>query len=741
MLFRRRALLAPLIILGAAWLLSVLPTVRIPLQELEWRSLDWRTQYRAIFQAPPDPRFVIALFEDDTETNMVSWPPDRAWHGQFNESLSLRGPAVVAWDVILDASREGEGDKAMAIGTEEAMKRGTRVVIAAATTAEAPLQIPPGTEGPTQPITNIEGSLDALYGDVGGLIPFPELRAVAPYGYADAPRDDSEIVRRVPMLVRVGQAVYPSLSLQTLMNYLGVEAAGVRARLGEAIYLQAKDRLWRIPISADGRYLINYRYDQQLGSQNGGDFLTYTYRELFLRINAHDVEKIPNAPEPPPLEKKIVFVGQVVNGKADAGPTQRGAYAPLVLVHANIVHNILTGDFARRIPDWVVALGAVLFGYFASVLAEKRSVVFMSGLAMLGLVGYIAVCFAAWTVASWWLPLTWPILGFGTLQFYVIGQRVIAEQRAKQEIKGMFGTYVSPEVVERIIKSNEPPKLGGHSEEITAFFSDIEGFSTFSEKLPPDRLVELMNEYLTACTDIIQEEGGTLDKYIGDAIVAMFGAPVAQEDHAYRACVATQRVQLKIGELRAKWKSEGDKWPESIWRTRSRIGLNTGTCIIGNMGSRTRFNYTMMGDDVNLAARMESGAKSWGVYSMCSAATKVACEKHGGDRVVFRSLGRIVVKGRTQPVPIYEIVGLKENITPDTRECLRLFDEGLSAYLARNWDTAAARFNASAVLEVNAPTGSSTATTPSLIFLRLVERYRTEALPDDWNGVFTMQEK
>ncbi len=293
-----------------------------------------------------------------------------------------------------------------------------------------------------------------------------------------------------------------------------------------------------------------------------------------------------------------------------------------------------------------------------------------------------------------------------------------------------------------MVASGEIPQLGGHEEVITAYFSDIQGFSTFSEKLPPDRLVELMNEYLTACTDIVQEEGGTLDKYIGDAIVAMFGAPIALSDHAYRACVVTQRVQLKCAELRAKWKSEGDKWPEIVWRMQSRIGLNTGPAIIGNMGSRTRFNYTMMGDNVNLAARMESGAKKWGAYSMCAEATKLQCEQHGGDRVVFRPLGRIVVMGRTQPVPIFEIVGLKENTTAETRECLALFGQGLARYYERDWDGATGLFTRSAALEPNFPGRvPGVSSNPSLIYLDIVRHCKSEPPPANWDGAYVMAEK
>jgi adenylate cyclase len=334
-------------------------------------------------------------------------------------------------------------------------------------------------------------------------------------------------------------------------------------------------------------------------------------------------------------------------------------------------------------------------------------------------------------------------LGFTSLQFVVIGRRVWQEQKAKQEIKNMFGAYVSPQLVDRLIKSGTPPQLGGQLVEITAYFSDIQGFSSFSEVLPPERLVELMNEYLTVCTDIVQEEGGTLDKYIGDAVVVMFGAPIALPDHAYRACIASQRVQRRLGELREKWRSEGDKWPPIVWEMQSRIGLNSGPCVIGNMGSRTRFNYTMMGDDVNLAARMESGAKSWGAFTMCSAETKRMCEQHGGDRVVFRPLGRIVVKGRVQAVPIFEIVGLKEWVSPDTLTCIELFKSGLDRYYARDWDGAMEFFAKSALLEPNIPgrTPGIWSNNPSIVYTEITEHYKKEPPGPDWDGVYIMKGK
>jgi adenylate cyclase len=236
---------------------------------------------------------------------------------------------------------------------------------------------------------------------------------------------------------------------------------------------------------------------------------------------------------------------------------------------------------------------------------------------------------------------------------------------------------------------------------------------------------------------------GTLDKYIGDAVVAMFGAPVDAPDHAYRACVASQLVQLRVAELREKWRSEGDKWPQLVHNLRTRVGLNTGQCMIGNMGSRTRFNYTMMGDNVNLAARMESGAKSWGAYTMCAESTKVACLKTDPDRVVFRPLAKLVVQGRSTAVPVYEIIGLKENVTDQARECTAVFEQALAKYYARDWDGATALFRKSAELEPNQPgKAAGISSNPSLVYLgHVLDDARAEPPDSNWDGRYVMKEK
>lgn len=417
---------------------------------------------------------------------------------------------------------------------------------------------------------------------------------------------------------------------------------------------------------------------------------------------------------------------------------------PKVGVHGNLLKTIVSGLYLQRLPPWAthtVIIGlTLLISAFAAAGGAKGARTKLT--AALLLTAYIWLSFELFKNIHLILPLTAPIGAIFTTSFIAIIWQLIEEEKQKGRIKGMFGAYVSPELVNSMVESGEDPQLGGHDSEITAYFSDIQSFSTFSEKLGSRRLVELMNEYLTACTDIVQGQGGTLDKFIGDAVVAMFGAPVAMKDHAYRACVTTQLIHLKLAELRVKWQAEGDKWPEIVWKMQTRIGLNSGECTIGNMGSRTRFNYTMMGDNVNLAARMESGAKSWGVYTLCAEATKLACEEHGGDRVVFRPLGRIVVKGRTKAVPIFEIVGLKENVTEQTRECIRLFEQGLGKHYARDWDGALALFAQSRELEPNIPGKTpGVVSNPSLVYIGITEHYKEEPPAENWDGVYHMKEK
>ena len=441
----------------------------------------------------------------------------------------------------------------------------------------------------------------------------------------------------------------------------------------------------------------------------------------------------------------VVLIGPTDRLLQDLSTTPMDdAPVPKVSVHGNLLKTIVSGRFLSRVPEraeWLLVLLLSLAVAWLSVAGGARAVAAKVTAGLL-VVGYALLAFHLFRVGHLVLPLVAPLGAAFSTTFAAVAWQVIEEQKQKGRIKGMFGTYVSPALVERMVSAGEEPKLGGIEENITAYFSDIQSFSNFSEKLTPSLQVELMNEYLTACTDIVQEEGGTLDKYVGDMVVVIFGAPLPLADHPLRGCVAALRVHKRVAELREKWRREGDKWPEIVRNLQTRIGLNTGPAVVGNMGSHTRFNYTMMGDNVNIASRMESGAKSWGVYSMCTENTRTACERIEPGRIVFRNLGRIVVKGRAQPLPIHEMVCLAEDATDRVRSCIALFEEGLARYYARDWDGAVALFRRSEALEAHGEGRvGGTETNPSLVYIRIAESYKAEPPDAQWNGVYVMKDK
>lgn len=400
-------------------------------------------------------------------------------------------------------------------------------------------------------------------------------------------------------------------------------------------------------------------------------------------------------------------------------------------IHAHAIQTILDGNYISRqkaIPVLLLMAGfsliLVLINRFFGPVWGGTSMFVMMG-------GYTFIVIQTFLNSNLFLNLTAILLSLFVAQVGTIAYQYFIEQKEKRRIQGMFSSYVSPALVEQMIESGTDPELGGEETYMTAFFSDIESFSTFSEQMSPSQLVTLINEYLTSMTNILTDKGGTLDKYIGDAIVAFFGAPLPFEDHALRACVSSQLMQKELLHLREKWKKDG--WPDIVSEMKNRMGMNTGEMITGNMGSENRFNYTMMGDNVNLAARCESGAKAFGVYTMITEATKTEAEKYGDD-CVFRYLDKIIVKGRTQPVKMFEVADLRSEASQQLFDCIGLYEQGMEAYLTQNWDEAAKLFSKSLELEVHD-------VNPSKMLLDRAKELKKNPPGDLWDGVFVMKSK
>jgi adenylate cyclase len=536
------------------------------------------------------------------------------------------------------------------------------------------------------------------------------------------------------------------MGLQLACVELGVPPGSVR-RAGDFLEIVTQDGrvLRRIPLAHQQLLEINWfsEWDNQTFNPRTSMADVLIAGEMMKSGNEADREQAREYFQR--FAGAIVLIGPVDPLLQDLAPTPFDADpVPKVGMHGNLIKTILAEKYLHRLQPWTtfpITLGLTLIVTTFSMAGGARGL--RSKLtAVLVLVAYVWLCLSLFADAHYVLPMMAPIGGAFTTAFIGVIWQLIVEEKQKGRIKNMFGTYLSPELVTQMVDSKEEPRLGGHKEEITAYFSDIQSFSTFSELMSPAQLVELMNEYLTACTDIVLEEKGAIDKYIGDAVVAFYNALVPVPDHAYRGCLTAVRVQQRIEELRQKWRSEGDKWPPIVHYLRARLGLNTGDAIVGNMGSQQRFSYTMMGDNVNLAARMESGAKSLGVYTMVTESTKLGCEQHGGDRIVFRFLDKIVVKGRTLPVPVYEVVGLRTEVPQQTFDCLGLHAQGIERYLAQDWDGAIRLFAQSAALERYQPSKAQfIESNPSLIMTERCHYWKKHPPGDNWDGVFTMKEK
>ena len=317
--------------------------------------------------------------------------------------------------------------------------------------------------------------------------------------------------------------------------------------------------------------------------------------------------------------------------------------------------------------------------------------------------------------------------------FGIVLYDFIKEQQDKKYLKSTFGAYISPDLIDQMYEDKQEPKLGGQAGYHTAFFSDIQSFSSFSEILEPEKMVSLMNEYLTEMTSILLEHKGTLDKYIGDAIVAFYGAPVPLEGHEYHACMTALEMDKKLNDMREKWTSEGD-WPELVHNIRHRVGLNSGDMVTGNMGSSMRMNYTMMGDTVNLAARLEPAAKHYGVYTFVAQNTYKAVK----DQFEWRLLDFLKVKGKEKPVKGYELFAVKNDLNNKQAQLITAFDEGLNLYFKQDWKIALSKFKEASELEEDFP---HRPTNPSLIYIERCEVFAKNPPAKNWDGVWTMNTK
>jgi adenylate cyclase len=538
----------------------------------------------------------------------------------------------------------------------------------------------------------------------------------ASFGFINIVPDSDGTLRHALLMIRYqDQDFFPSLDLEVVRAYEKIPDQDVAAYIAPNGLERIQFGGHKLRPASDGSALLNYT----------GPYQTYAHYSMW--------DVISGTVPPETFRDKIVLVGATALAIGDIRNTpfegQDAVYMG-VEVHANIIDNLLhseqpgRGFLKRGYDEEMVDLGFILlFGLVFGFLFSRVTPLYSTITVLAALTAYAWFVYFSFVHKGQWLSFVIPAGTLAANYAAITSLRMIREERAKRNIRKSFSQYLSPGVIELIEKDPEKYiRPGGEVKELSVLFSDIRGFTTISEGLTPDELVHLLNEYFGQMTDFVFATDGTLDKYIGDAIMAFWGSPYPQEDHASRSCACALRMAGGLATLNAKWKAAG-RPPISIG-----IGLNTGLVNVGNMGSARRLSWTVMGDNVNLASRLEGITKQYHVQIVISEATY----RQVSSQFVCRELDKIRVKGKNLPVNIYELMDVaadKSKYEP----LLELFDRAMAAYRSQNWREAAAQFTD--VLLKFPDDG------PSQVFLERAIEFSQSAPEGEWDGVYVMKTK
>lgn len=731
--------------------------------QVEARTLDMRFHLRG--PRTVDNRIVIVAIDQHT-VNRLGWPFPRSWHARVVERLHKDGARAIGFDVAFPFPDPNSptnfaqriGDEATRLGQKpdpalldrvkeiaekvdsdrqfaQAMEKADNVVLGHSVFLEPSAQasldpkrvqeynevlafqaypqirkIPAGArfayyvEDPRAPSSQF---------DVQGIEPNLRIFADAAKaaGFFDFVPDSDGVFRRAPLIIRHPERVktqleenfYPSLSIQVLIQYLKAGPQDVIFFFNENGPDHLEIAQYKIVPDLSGQVLLNFADPDRA-------YAHYSFSAVAEGVTP-----------PGTFQDKIVLIGATAVGIGDVRNMPYGTY-PGVEIHANLLDNILQNNFIKRaFREEMTDLGILVIcglvsGLVFVTMKPSYSWAFLM-LAAAGLFGFVYVEFKA----GRWLSLVIPSATLLANYVGVTSYRMIFEEREKRKVRGAFGMYVHPGLVEQMMKNPDLLRLGGEEVELTVMFSDVRGFTSISEKLTPTELVHLLNEYLTAMSDVIMANWGTVDKYEGDAIMAFWGRPYPQPDHASRACKSCLLMLDRLAELNRNWEREG-KQTLNIG-----IGINTGPMVVGNMGSKKRFNYTVMGDAVNLGSRLEGQNKEYATHLIISQSTY----EQVAEEFVCRELDLIRVKGKLKPVAIYELMapGSERN---KYEPLLNVFAQGLAAYREGRFEEALRVFEQ--ILSAYPEDG------PTKLFAKRCGLY-VASPPPAWDGVFVATTK
>ena len=739
---------------------------------LELNTLDVRFQFRG--RVTPDPRIIIVDIDQRSQEQLGRWPFPRIHFVHLMDALREDGAKVVAFDMTFskpdqtvlplqdlsaDLAAEKKQGLAVSSAVQSAIDRREKQYNYDEQFAESLKRFGHVVLGnyflyTTADLQGVSNEALDNYANLLAYFPFPQVvgypqtlgeagrvkvihiyenqylvprgaEANAPdftaavasekggAGFFNVTVDADSVVRRLPLAIPYGRDpnlanwdFYPSLDVQAIRLFLGLRDEDMKLNYGDAgiTTLQFGPHLAVHPDDLS-RLLVNFHGPSQ----------TYPY------VSFGDVAL--RKFQPGTFKDKIVLIGASATGIGDLRATPFGGIDfPGVEIHANLIDNILNQQFlVHHAPQVLTDIGFIfLFGLPLGLwLAVVQPRWMAAGLLLL--VPFGGIVYWAF-LHGWWLNFIVPALFTLVPNVSLVAlYRVFFEEQEKRKIRGAFQQYVPPEVVRRLL--TDPERVKPRKTEVTVLFSDIRGFTTISEKLDAQELAGLLNVYLTDMTKIIFRHQGTLDKYIGDAVMAIWGAPFDAPDHAAKCCDAAVEMLSKLTDLQKDWRARG--YPHLDIG----IGINTGIASVGNMGSALRHGYTAMGDSVNLASRLEGLNKEYGTRIVISESTR---REIRSDKLIFRELDLIRVKGKLQPVTIFEVLS-REAAANGGTELVELFGRGREAYKHQDWRAAKTSFEE---VLLRWPEDS-----PSRIFLARCDEYLAEKPVDNWDGVYVMKNK
>ncbi|MFZ5448963.1 MAG: CHASE2 domain-containing protein [Thermodesulfobacteriota bacterium] len=702
---RRGKRLAALGIVLAVLVLSLVLDYSGAIQPYRFKTLD------VLFRRVPLPAAsseVVVVTVDQPDLDFfknqgVTWPWPRQLYAPLIDYCRWAGAKAVILDILFtEASSYGPEDDQKF--TQAAANAGNVVApfflsrdAKPANPSEAELLQKAGLAIPGPPPGD-----QPTYRSVVTPIP-PLLAAAQALGNVESRPDADGIYRRVPLVAPFQGKWLPTLGFAAFHRFADqapLQFAPGKLLLGES----------SIPLDPQGRFLLKFRGPSRSHKR-------FSAANIIASESRRNHGLSPIYP-PEAFAGKWVLVGLTAPGLLDLKACPVASVYPGVEVHATLLDNLLRGDFLRPVPGWMLwAVTLVLSAAMVLVVLWFSGLVAtLTGFAVLALV-FLGLTVAAFHL-SWWADPVLPGVALALSFALAAAYSYATEGRQKLYIRRMFGQYMSETVINHLLEHPEKLQLGGERRRVTLFFSDLAGFTTISERLSPETVVGLLNDYLSAMTEIILDEEGTVDKFEGDAIMAFWGAPLDQPDQARRACRAALRQQTALTQLNHRFADLG------LPPLTMRIGLHTGDAIVGNLGSTKRFDYTVIGDTVNLASRLEGVNKFYGSFVLASEVTVEACEAG----VEFRELDLVAVKGKEQAVRVFEVMGLTGELSPEDIWRRQEFAQGLELYRQGRFPEAQLRFEA--ILTKHPEDG------PAKTFLGRCQQLQAAPPSGDWDTVF-----